>query len=177
MININNLSNTESNLIGAYISKNERIDLFPRFIQLTPEFKIVLNDEPQKMTPQLKQERLMLKMPVSGELEGGIIAYLDPKQFSTNDLNVLTGVFCESVNILTGHFLTRIDQEENLMCSLQFPVIYGVNSQKEHNYDFFTSLENNGVEVQSFELEGSLSSPSKTAKLLIQVFLVQRGAK
>jgi hypothetical protein len=151
--------------------------LFPRFIQLTPEYKVSLNQEVYRMTEQSKRERLMVKMPISGELEGGIIAYLNPSHFSPNDIHIITGVFCESINILAGHFLTRLDQEEDLMCSLHLPVIYSANSEKEHNYDFLKSLENNGVEIESFELDGTLDNQNKSGDLLVQIFLMRKEVK
>lgn len=167
---IETLENIYNNSIHALAQTNDIADLFPREIQITPQYKVQLKTTIDLAQEQEKGSRLLVKIPISGELEGGIIAYLTPNDFAKNTMHVLTGLFCESINILSGHFLTNLDADKNIMCSLSHPVIYSIDSNKNHNYEYLNLLEKNGVQIHSFELNGDLTDGQAIANLTIQVF-------
>jgi hypothetical protein len=171
---IETLENIYNNSIYTLAQTNEIADLFPKEIQITPQYKVQLSPNYYMAKEQDKGSRILVKIPISGELEGGIIAYLDPNDFPKKSIHVLTGLFCETINILSGHFLTNLDADKNIMCSLSHPVIYALDSDKNHNYEYLNLLEKNGVELQSFELNGVLRDNQSTAKLSIQVFYVHK---
>jgi hypothetical protein len=61
MISTTNQSQNATQLFHNNIDEGCFSHLFPRYIQLTPEFRIVLNEDTLKMTEQSKQQRMQKK--------------------------------------------------------------------------------------------------------------------
>lgn len=92
----------------------------------------------------LHNDNSMILFKIHGEIEGFLIAHISGKKTIEFNSEHFKSLFIESFNILTGKFLTNIDNNLGLMCTLSVPREIDSLipfSQSKYKHKFITKLD------------------------------------